>query len=116
MGTGVPLGVAPFACTATVALPIRTGAEANVLSKRSRTRGPPADVCTTSRSVRSVHGPTVAYVEVGAAQLPVQPAVSGRTESANTCRSTAYGNRTEATSCPRVIGAVATNSLAFSVS
>lgn len=57
-GTGVPRAAAPDACTATVALPIRTGAAAKVLSNRTRTRGPPADVCTTSRRVRSVQGPT----------------------------------------------------------
>ena len=34
------------------------GADAKVLSSRIRARGPPAEVCTTSRSVRSVQGPT----------------------------------------------------------
>ncbi len=58
--TGRSRADAPSACTATVAPPIRTGPEAKVLSNRSRTRGPPADVCTTSLSVRSDQGPTAA--------------------------------------------------------
>ncbi len=57
-GTGAFLAAAPVPRTAMLAAAISTGAAAKVLAIRIRGPGPPAPLCTTSRSVRSVHGPT----------------------------------------------------------
>lgn len=114
--TGLSRAAAPTARTATLAPPIRTGTAAKVLSNRSRTRGPPTEVCTTSRSVRSVHGPTAWRLEVAAAQLPLQPNPLARTDRAKTCMPGARGSRTEATSRSRASGTVTTYSRACSVS
>lgn len=115
-GTGAPAVAAPSPRTATVAPPIRTGAAAKVFSNRSRARGPPAEVCTTSRRVRSVHGPTGVYPEVAAAQLPVQPRPPGRRDNANTCSARSRGSTTEATVRPCASGTVTTYSRARSAS
>src|SRR5690606_31310620 len=114
--TGSPRAPAPDARTATVAPPMRTGRSAKVFSSRTRIREPPAEVCTTSRSVRSVHGPTLVLPDVDAAQLPLQPRETSRTDSENTCRSRARGSRTEATDRPGSSGTVRTYSRAFSSS
>ncbi|GAA3038514.1 hypothetical protein GCM10020000_15890 [Streptomyces olivoverticillatus] len=76
-GTGRAAAAAPLPWSATVTRPIRTGRCAKVFSSRSRVRGPPALLCTISRSVRSVHA-TGEYPDVDAAQLPVHPFVGAR--------------------------------------